>query len=98
ARDIHDSLGRFDEGLEKMLKLIELKRLDAIKDGFAGMETALDTTAGEVERLSGYTYPHVKMGGKLKIEMEQKPFWPNGEKVSGGLRKATEGVRAAQKE
>ena len=98
AREIHDSLARFDEGLEKMLKLIELKRIDSIKEGFAGMETALDTTAGEVDRLSGYTYPHVKITGKFTVEVENKPFWPNGGKVAEGLRKATEGVRAAGKE
>jgi DNA repair exonuclease SbcCD ATPase subunit len=98
AREIHDSLARFDEGLEKMLKLIELKRMDSIKEGFAGMETALDTTAGEVERLSGYTYPNVKITGRMNIGVEEKPFWPNGGKVAAGLRKATEGVRAAGKE
>src|SRR5262245_16287827 len=97
ARDIHDSLGRFDDGLEKMLKLIELKRLDAIKDGFAGLESSLDTTAGQVEKLAGYSYPSIKVRG-LKIEVEERPFWPNGEKIAEGLRKATEGVRAAQKE
>ena len=98
ARDIHDSLARFDEGLEKLLKMLELQRLGSIKEGFAGMETALDTTAGEVERLSGYHYPHVKMKGNLRVEIEEKSFWPSGPTVAGGLRKATEGVRSAQKE
>jgi chromosome segregation ATPase len=97
ARDVHDSLGRFDEGLEKMLKLLELKRLDAIKDGFSGLETSLSTTADEVEKLSGYYYPKVKVRG-IKVEVEDQPFWPNGGKVADGLRKATTGVRAAQKE
>jgi methyl-accepting chemotaxis protein len=97
ARDVHDSLGRFDEGLEKMLKLIELKRLDAIKEGFAGLESSLDLTAKQVEKLAGYTYPSIKVRG-LKIEVEEKPFWPNGEKIAEGLGKATEGVRAAQRE
>jgi ABC-type transporter Mla subunit MlaD len=97
AREVHDSLGRFNDGLEKMLKLLELKRLDAIKDGFSGLETSLSTTAGEVERLSGHTYPKVKVSG-LKVEVEEKPFWPNGAKVAEGLRKATDGVRAARKE
>jgi chromosome segregation ATPase len=97
AREIHDSLGRFDEGLEKMLKLLELKRLDAIKEGFSGLESSLSTTAGEVERLSGYKYPKLRVAG-LKVEMEEKPFWPNGDKIADGLRKATEGVRAAREE
>lgn len=97
ARDIHDSLARFDDGLDKMMKLIELKRLDAIKNGFSGLEQSLETTAGEVERLAGYKYPSMKVRG-FKVEVEEKPFWPNGDKVAEGLRKATEGVRAAQKE
>src|SRR5258708_242143 len=61
AREVHDSLGRFNEGLEKMLKLLELKRLDAIKEGFSGLETSLSTTAGGVERPSGHTYPKGKV-------------------------------------
>lgn len=97
ARDIHDSLGRFDDGLDKMLKLIELKRLGAIKEGFAGMESSLETTAQEVERLAGYKYPHIKVRG-LKVEVEERPFWQSGDKIAEGLRKATGGVRAAQKE
>ncbi|MFL5339793.1 MAG: hypothetical protein ACJ8F7_06455 [Gemmataceae bacterium] len=97
AREVHDSLGRFDQGLEKMLKLLELKRLDAIKDGFSGLETSLSTTAGEVERLSGYTYPKVNVRG-LRVDVEEKPFWPNGPKIAEGLRKATDGVTAAKKE
>lgn len=97
ARDIHDSLGKFDLGLEKMLQLLELKRIDAIREGFSGLETSLSTTAGQVEKLSGYRYPSVRISG-LKVEVEERPFWPNGDKIADGLRKATEGVRAAQKE
>jgi len=97
AREIHDSLGKFDQGLEKMTQLLELKRLDAIREGFSGLETSLSTTAGQVDKLSGYRYPSVRISG-LKVDVEEKPFWPNGDKIADGLRKATEGVRAAQKE
>jgi methyl-accepting chemotaxis protein len=97
AREIRDSLARFDDGLEKTINLIDPKRLAAVKEGFAGMETALDTTAGEVDKLAGYKYPHVKVQG-LKVEVVEKPFWTNGEQVAQGLRKATDGVRAAGKE
>lgn len=97
ARDIYDSLGRFDDGLDKMIKLIELKRLGSIKEGFSGLETSLDTTAGQVEKLAGYTYPSVKVRG-LRVEVEEKPFWPDGEKIAEGLRKATRGIQAAQGE
>ncbi|HLW65568.1 MAG TPA: hypothetical protein VKS79_09640 [Gemmataceae bacterium] len=97
AREIHDSLERFDQGLEKMLELLELKRLDSIKDGFAGLQSSLETTAGEVEKLSRYKYPKVKVTG-LKVDVEEKPFWPNGDKIAEGLRKANEGVKSAQEE
>lgn len=97
AKELHDSLGKFDQGLEKMVQLLELKRLDAIREGFSGLETALSTTAGQVDKLSGYRYPAVRISG-LKVEVEERPFWPNGDKIAEGLRKATDGVRAAQKE
>ncbi len=97
AREIRDGLAKFDEGLEKTCQLIDVKRLEAIRDGFSGMETSLETTAGEVEKLAGYKYPHVKIRG-LKVDVEEQPFWTKGERVAEGLRKATEGVRAANKE
>jgi hypothetical protein len=97
AREIYDSMERFDQGLEKMLELLELKRLDSIKEGFSGLQSSLDTTAGEVEKLSRYKYPKMKVTG-LKVEMEEKPFWPNGDKIADGLRKANEGVKSAQEE
>lgn len=97
AREIHDSLARFDEGLDRMAKILEFKRLNAVKAGFGGLQTSLETTAGEVERLTKYHYPAIKVRG-LKVEVEEKPFWPNGERIAEGLRKATDGVRAAEKE
>jgi ABC-type transporter Mla subunit MlaD len=97
AKEIHDSLGRFDLGLEKMSQLLELKRIDAIREGFSGLESSLSTTAGQVDKLTGYRYPSVRIVG-LKVEVEERPFWPNGDKIADGLRKATDGVRAAQKE
>jgi len=97
ARETYDSLERFDQGLAKMLELLELKRLDSIKEGFSGLQTSLDTTAGEVEKLSRYKYPKMKVAG-LKVEVEEKQFWPNGDKIADGLRKANEGVKSAREE
>jgi septation ring formation regulator EzrA len=97
AKEIYDSLEKFDDGLDKMLQLLELKRLDSIKEGFSGLDSSLSLTAGEVERLSGYKYPVMKVRG-LKVEVEEKPFWPNGDKIADGLRKASEGVKSAQSE
>ncbi len=97
AREIHDSLGRFGDGLDKMNALLKLQRIDAMKDGFKGMEDALSSGADQVEKLAGYTYPVVQING-LKAEVEQKKFWPEGEKIAEGMRKGAAGVTAAGKE
>ena len=97
-REIHDSLARFDAGLEKMGGLLKLDRFDAIREGFAGMESSLGTTADQVDKLGGYSYPVVKLNGLKPPEVDMKPFWPEGPKIAEGLRKAVGGVQAANKE
>ena len=68
-----------------------------MKDGFKGMEDALSTGADDVERLSGYSYPSVRMSG-LKPSVEQQPFWPDGKKIADGMRRAARGASAASRE
>jgi uncharacterized phage infection (PIP) family protein YhgE len=97
AREVHDSLARFGEGLDKMHAMLKTERLTTMRDGFTGLETALSTGAEQVERLAGYTYPVVQFNG-LKVEVEQKKFWPEGDKIAEGMRKARDGVVAAGKE
>ncbi len=97
AREIYDSLGRFDEGLERMDAMLELQRGDAMKEGFKGLEESLTTGAEQVSRLSGYTYPVVRFEG-LKPVMDQKQFWPEGDKIADGMRKAAKGATAAGQE
>jgi hypothetical protein len=97
ARSIHDGLARFGEGFDRLDKLLRAERLDAMREGFEGMETSLTAGAEQVERLSGYTYPAVTFNG-LKPEVSQRPFWPEGETIAKGLRKAAAGVTAAGKE
>jgi uncharacterized phage infection (PIP) family protein YhgE len=97
AREIHDSLGRFGDGLERMNGLLKVQRLDAMRDGFRGLDDALATGADQVERLAGYTYPAIEFNG-LKPEVSQKQFWPEGEKIAAGMRKAAAGASAAGKE
>jgi hypothetical protein len=94
ARQIHDSLGRFEEGLERMDRILQFRRLDTVREGFKGLETALTTGAEQVERLSGYTYPAVSFQG-LKPVVDPKPFWPEGDKIAMGMRKAAKGVTVA---
>jgi hypothetical protein len=97
AREIHQSLGRFGEGLERMNGLLKAERLDPVRDGFRGIEEALTSGADQVERLASFTYPVVEFNG-LKPEVTQKQFWPEGEKIAAGMRKAATGATAAGKE
>ncbi len=97
AREVHDSLARFGEGLERMRASLQLRRLARMREGFRGLETALSTGAGQVERVAGYTYPDVQMRG-LRPQVSMKPFWPEGGEIAQGLRKAADGVSAAGKE
>ena len=91
ARQIHDSLSRFSDGLDRLNTRLDPSRLDALKDGFKGMEDALSTGAEDVDRLSGYSYPSIRMSG-LRPSVEDKPFWPDGKKIAEGMRRAARGV------
>jgi hypothetical protein len=97
AREVHDSLARFGEGLDRMKKSLRLQRLDTMREGFQGLETALSTGADQVGRLADYTYPEVRFHG-LSPEVTSKPFWPEGREIAEGLRKAASGVKAADEE
>src|SRR5205814_2103625 len=94
ARQIHDGLSRFSEGLERLNDHLDPARLASLRDGFKGMEEALSAGADDVERLSGYTYPSVRFSG-LKPIVDQKPFWPEGRKIADGMRKASKGAASA---
>jgi len=97
TREIHDGLVRFGEGLDKMQDLLKAQRLTTMRDGFKGLETSLATGADQVDRLSGYHYPVVNFRG-LKPEIEQRKFWPEGDKIADGMRKAAAGAKAADTE
>jgi hypothetical protein len=97
AREIYDGLGKFSDGLERMDRVLKLQQLGAMREGFKGLESSLTTGAEQVERLAGYTYPVVSFNG-LKPVVEQKQFWPEGDKIAEGMRKGAKGVAAAAKE
>jgi chromosome segregation ATPase len=97
TRDIHDSLARFGDGLDKLDGALRLKRLGAIQEGFEGMQTALTKGADQVEKLGSYTYPVVTFNG-LTPEISERKFWPEGEAIAKGLRQAAGGIQAASKE
>ncbi|MGE3806402.1 MAG: hypothetical protein AB7K24_17165 [Gemmataceae bacterium] len=97
ARNVHDSLGKFAKGLETLEGNLELDRFKTMKQGFRGLETALDTGAAQVEKLASYSYPVVTFEG-LRPVVEDKSFWPDGATIAKGMRQASEGAVAAGKE
>jgi ABC-type transporter Mla subunit MlaD len=97
VREVYNSLARFRDGLGKMNTVLKLPRLETMREGFRGMETALTTGSEQIERLSSYTYPVVSLNG-LKPEINQKSFWPEGDKIADGMRKAAAGATAGRKE
>src|SRR5262245_38745974 len=54
ARDIYESLSRFSEGLDKVSVLMDPERLKAMREGFKGMESSLETGAAQVDKLASY--------------------------------------------
>jgi uncharacterized phage infection (PIP) family protein YhgE len=97
AREVHDSLGKFGDGLARMKNMLEPQNVVTMREGFKGLETSLATGADQVERLAGLNYPVVTMSG-LKAHIEQRPFWPEGATIADGMRKAAKGAAAAEKE
>ncbi len=97
TREIHDGLGRFSEGLDRMQELLKPQRLTTMREGFKGLETSLSTGAEQVDRLAGYHYPVVTFRG-LKPEVEERKFWPEGGTIADGMRKAAAGAKAADDE
>src|SRR5262245_53897039 len=98
AREIHESLSRFGEGLDRASLLMDPERVKAMREGFKGMETSLDTGAAQVDKLASYTYPVVKLNGFKPPTVDEKSFWPEGEKIADGMRKGAKALKAAGKE
>jgi uncharacterized phage infection (PIP) family protein YhgE len=97
VREIHDGLARFSDGLDRMNAALKLQRFDKIRDGVKGLEDSLSTGADQIGRLANVTYPVVRFNG-VKPMVEQRKFWPEGERIADGMRKAADGVTAAGKE
>lgn len=97
AREIYVSLEKFDLGLERIHDLLKVERINAMREGFSGLEQSLNTGAEQVERLSGYTYPMVTISG-FRATVEQRAFWPEGEKIADGMRKAAKGAASGTEE
>jgi hypothetical protein len=97
ARAVSEALGKFDEGLGRMVGVLKVENFEAIREGFKGLETSLGSGANQVEKVADYTYPSVRFEGRRPV-VEQKPFWPEGKATAEGMRKASKGVTAAGKD
>ncbi len=97
ARAASASLGKFDEGLARMIKMLKVENFDTIREGFTGLEESLNTGASQIDRFAGLNYPVMRMEGRRPV-VETKPFWPEGKTTADGMRKAARGATAAGKE
>jgi uncharacterized phage infection (PIP) family protein YhgE len=96
-REVYKSFGRFRTGLDRMGATLQLQHLEAMRDGFQGLEDSLTTGSEQVDRLAGYTYPVVTFRG-VRPEISHRPFWPEGDRIAEGMRKAAAGAEAAGKQ
>jgi len=80
-----------------MKNTLKPDNIETMREGFKGLETSLNTGADQVERLTGLNYPVVTFSG-LRAHVEHRPFWPEGETIAEGMRKAAKGAAAAVKE
>ena len=97
ARAAVESLTRFEDGLDRMAKMAKVDNYQAIREGFKGLETSLDSGADQVEKVAQYTIPKVKVKG-LRLEIEENDFWPEGKEIAAGMRKGAKGCQAAGKQ
>ncbi|QGJ68496.1 Hypothetical protein PBC10988_1550 [Planctomycetales bacterium 10988] len=88
----------FDEGLNHLDDLLTLNGLADMRRGSVGLKDALSTSAKQVEKLSSYTYPVVKLRGFSPPEIDNKKFWPDGERIADGLTEASKGLEQLQAE
>jgi hypothetical protein len=97
ARQIHDGLAKLTEALDKSAPLARAENAAAMRDGFKGLETALNAGADEVKKLAESQYPVFSLIG-MTPKIEAKPYWPEGTKIAEGMRKAGAGAAAAARE
>jgi uncharacterized phage infection (PIP) family protein YhgE len=97
AREVHESLGKFGEGLQRMNHTLRPENVETMREGFRGLESSLNAAADQVEQLAGLSYPVMTVSG-MRIHVEHRPFWPQGGAMAEGMRKAAKGAATAAKE
>ena len=94
-REVHDGLGRLDEGLVAVGAMVDPARLEAIGEAAGGAERVVDEAARLASRAAGYTYPVVELDG-LTPRVRQRSFWPRADRVGQDLRKVADGMEAME--
>jgi len=97
ARELHDGLARFDEGLGTLHDTLDPRRLAAMKEATEGAEGVVAEAARLADHAAGYTYPVVTLDG-LTPRIRNRPFWPRGAEVGADMRKVAGGVAAMGRE
>jgi hypothetical protein len=97
AREIHDSLGRFSAGLDRMQTSLTRDRLDRMRVEFTNLEESLKGGAKQIETVADYGYPTMTFDG-LFPRMEKKSFWPEGKQIAASMRRAAGSARLASDE
>ena len=70
--------------------MLKAERFDAMRDGLAGLDTSLSSTADQVDKVGGYSYPVITFNGlKPNVENPREPGSgqlgrPNQPAVNGG--------------
>src|SRR5262245_23071143 len=86
AKASHADLGPFGTGPANIGELLKPDRIQAMKDGLTGLDRSLASTADQVEKIGGLSYPIVTFNG-LRPNVEMQKFWPEADKVADGLKK-----------
>lgn len=91
ARELHDGLARFDEGLGALHATLDPRRLAAMMRAAEGAEGVVAEAARLADRAAGYSYPAVTLDG-VTPRVKNRPFWPKGAQVGADMRKVAGGV------
>jgi DNA repair exonuclease SbcCD ATPase subunit len=91
------SLGKFEEALERTIKVLRAENLVVVRDGFGGLDKSLRKGASQVESYGAVTYPVPRLEGG-RVVIEERPLWPEGQVTAGEMRQAARGAAAAGKD
>ncbi len=83
-------------GLDGLAALLKPENIQAVREGFSGLESAFNKGAERMSGLASASYPVISLRG-VTPSVEYHKFWPEGAAIADGLRKASKGSAAARK-